>query len=74
MNHISRVIEIAGLSQTAEAVGVSYQAVRKWEANGRLPRTDFTGETNYAEKMAALVGDQVTVEQLRSMRQPAKAA
>lgn len=74
MNHITRVIEIAGLVPTAEAVGLSYQAVRKWETRGFLPRTEFTGETNYAEKLSALVDNEVTVEELLSMRPTAKAA
>jgi len=68
MNYITKVIQIAGLNPTAKAVGVSYQAVRKWEANGCLPRTEFTGETNYAAKLANLVQHEVSEKQLMSMR------
>jgi len=27
---------------------VTYQAVRKWAAQGKLPRTEWTGESHYA--------------------------
>lgn len=43
---------MAGLRTVARACGVTYQAVRKWEANGKLPRTEYTGETNYAMRIA----------------------
>ncbi|WP_299077720.1 helix-turn-helix domain-containing protein [uncultured Paraglaciecola sp.] len=74
MNYISKVIDLAGLSQTAKACGISYQAVRKWEANQSLPRTEFTDETNYAEKLSALVNNQVTADQLLSMKPERKSA
>lgn len=36
----------------AQACGVSVRAVYKWIDSGRLPRTDYTGETDYARKLA----------------------
>lgn len=51
-NPITKVIEAAGsLAAVARAAGVSHQAVRKWEKRGRLPRSEWTGETRYAEKL-----------------------
>lgn len=47
-NLISKAIEIVGLAALARKLDVTYQAVRKWEAKGRLPRTEWTGETDYA--------------------------
>lgn len=47
-NLISQTIEIVGLAKLARVLGVTYQAIRKWEAKGCLPRTEWTGETNYA--------------------------
>lgn len=46
-NLVSKAIEIAGLRPLADACDVSYQAVRKWEKHG-LPRTEWTGETDYS--------------------------
>lgn len=52
-NLISVAIATVGLQSVALACGVSYQAVRKWESKGRLPRTEYTGETDYATRIAA---------------------
>lgn len=50
---LSRVIkDIGGRKKVAALCNVSYQAVKKWEVKGRLPRTDYTGESQYAEILA----------------------
>ena len=54
INPITKAIDLAGLQSLANACGVTYQAVRKWEAAGRLPRTEWTGETEYANKILAM--------------------
>lgn len=41
------------LKHVGAAAGVTEQAVSKWRAAGRLPRTELTGETDYAGKIAA---------------------
>lgn len=43
---------------------VTYQAVLKWVRQGRLPRTEWTGETQYAKAMSQAVGGQVKVRDL----------
>lgn len=49
-NPITEVIKLAGsVTAVGKAVGLRYQSIRKWERNGRLPRTEWTGETRYAE-------------------------
>lgn len=50
-NLITKAIDIVGLQKLAVACGVSHQAVRKWERQGRLPRTEWTGETDYSAKI-----------------------
>ena len=47
-NLITAAISKIGLQKLATACGVTYQAIRKWERNGRLPYTDATGQTDYA--------------------------
>ena len=61
---ISQAVEIIGLSKLAKFCGVTYPAVRKWEKVGRLPRTEWTGETNYAEIIERETAGQVTRNQL----------
>lgn len=52
-NFLANVIrDIGGRKKVAELCKVSYQAVRKWELKGRFPRTDYTGESKYAEILA----------------------
>ncbi len=38
--------------KVASITGVTYMAVKKWEKRGYFPRTDYTGETTYAQKLA----------------------
>lgn len=43
----------------ADACGVSPRAVYKWLKTGRLPRTDYTGETQYSKVISELTGGSV---------------
>lgn len=55
MNAISIAVEAAGGPiAAASACQVSRQSVDKWLVKGCLPRTEYTGETAYAEKIAEL--------------------
>jgi len=65
-NLLSKSIEIVGLANLARKLGVTYQAIRKWETKGRLPRTEWTGETRYAEIIEAATDGQITRQQLLS--------
>lgn len=70
-NLLTDAIALAGgISKLADALGVSYQAVRKWERAGRLPRTEWTGETNYSATIESLTGGRVTRERLLEMFPP----
>lgn len=70
---LKRAIALAGLTAVAKACSVSHQAVRKWEAGGRMPRTEWTGETHYSAAIERLSGGQVTKDQLLGAWPRAKA-
>lgn len=53
-----------GQRRVAEATGVSQSAVSQWIARGKLPRTEWTGETRYAEIIVELSNGRVTKDQL----------
>lgn len=50
---IQAAINLIGLRALAAVAGVSYQAVQHWAHRGRLPRTEYSGETHYAELITA---------------------
>lgn len=50
------VIKSVRVPVVASACGVSARAIYKWIDRGSLPRTDFTGETTYAQKISQLSG------------------
>jgi DNA-binding transcriptional regulator YdaS (Cro superfamily) len=65
MNPITRAIsDVGGVGRLATALGVTYQAIRKWERAGRLPRTDLTGETRYAAEIARVTRGHVSEDEL----------
>ncbi|WP_124313064.1 hypothetical protein [Pseudomonas chlororaphis] len=44
---------VGGIGAAARVCGRSYQALNKWRLAASLPRTDYTGETEYAKLLAA---------------------
>jgi hypothetical protein len=66
-NLITSAIEISGLKNIAMACGVSHQSVRKWEKKGKLPRTEYSGETHYGSAIERLTNRQITREQLLNL-------
>ena len=57
---LETAIEFIGLGVLAKALGVSGQAIRKGQRRRRMPRTEWTGETNYSATIAEMSGDRVT--------------
>jgi hypothetical protein len=66
-SNLSVIIEAIGITKVAGACGVSPSAVHRWKVQNRLPRTDYTGETRYAELIAELHGG-ITADDLRKPR------
>lgn len=62
---IEIAIQRVGLSRLARGLGLTAPAIRKWQRAGRLPRTEWTGETAYARKISQLCGGNPTVGQLK---------
>lgn len=54
--------------------GLSGKAVMKWKNNGRPPRTEYTGETNYADLIAEATDQQVSRADLLPVLAKSKAA
>lgn len=67
-NLISKSIAIVGLRALARFCGVTPQAIYKWETKGSLPRTDWTGETNYASRIEEATKGVITRDQLLNLK------
>lgn len=65
--NIATVISEVGLTRIAKACNRSPATVHKWKSRNRLPRTEWTGETNYAETIAKLHGG-VSAQSLLNFR------
>lgn len=59
-----KLLEAKGILGSFAKVGklcnVSGKAVMKWATAGRPPRTEYTGETNYAELISAATGGKIS--------------
>lgn len=42
------IVKVGGVKKIADLCGITPRAVYKWIKAERLPRTDYTGETDYA--------------------------
>ncbi|WET11845.1 hypothetical protein P3S72_06850 [Pseudomonas sp. D3] len=61
MNRVKKAVgDVGGTPTAAKTCGVSTRSVNKWIAAERLPRTEYTGETSYAKKLAEASGGRFT--------------
>lgn len=54
------VLACGGQAQLAQAIGVNRQNVFRWLAQGKLPRTDLTGESDHAGAIAKATNNKVS--------------
>lgn len=74
MNSLRELFEKAGgIDASAKACGISSRALYKWASRNSLPRTEYTGETNYSEALAGLVKG-VSAAEIRKTFSPKQAA
>lgn len=63
-NYVIAAIEKLSITDIANGCDVAPSAVHRWKKNGRLPRTDLTGETSYAEVINKLSNGEYSVSRL----------
>lgn len=61
---LNKAIKLLGAYKIARICGVRGPSVYKWIANGRLPRTEWTGETMYAQKIADASNGEISKDAL----------
>ena len=73
-NPITEAIEVIGVRELAKQCGLmSYQAVLKWQEKG-LPRTEWTGETNYSAVIERLTKKKISRSRLLEWSQARRVA
>lgn len=45
-----------GVYEVAKILNITARAIYKWSDKNSLPRTEYTGESNYAEKLSEISG------------------
>ena len=73
-NIVERAVYLAGGPRmVAAALGLSRPAVDKWIKQGRLPRTEWTNETDYAGTLESMSDSRVTRADLLAAKPRRKA-
>jgi hypothetical protein len=71
------IYKVGGVATASSICGVSQRAIYKWLTAGSLPRTEYTGETDYAARLAKAAaerGDPFDAAWLLAEAGPKKAA
>lgn len=63
---------VGGRTKAAELLNRSYQAMKKMEDKGVLPRTEYTNETQYAQTLAKNSNGAFTADWLLENANPIK--
>lgn len=68
----AEAIKEVGVITISSACGCSVRSIYKWMKKGCLPRTDFTGETNYAARIAQASRGKFSTEFIKAISRPQK--
>lgn len=61
---------VGGQTAAAKICGLSVVAVHKWYTKGRLPRTEYTKKTDYAQRLASAADGKFTAQWLLDAANP----
>ncbi|WP_111749722.1 MULTISPECIES: Cro/CI family transcriptional regulator [Glaesserella] len=71
MTSLTEIINSFGsVLKAAEYLNVSHSAVHRWLKAEALPRTEWTGETNYAERLSQALGGKLSKEEILKIAHP----
>ena len=72
INYIEKLVQNVGVVTVKKATGVDARAIRRWVENGKMPRTEYSGETCYTEAILKIPNCCVTFSQLMPIPKPLK--
>jgi hypothetical protein len=61
---LQKAFDLVGLIPLSKGLNLTYQALKRWERQGRLPRTEWTGETTYAQQIEKITEGAVPASDL----------
>lgn len=64
MYTLSNILRDVGHRNVAEVTQRTIRQIYTWEKNNTLPRTEFSGETNFAEAISTLSGGKYSKEEI----------
>lgn len=73
MNLKSYIDQAGGVSAVANMLNISNRAVYKWLHKNELPRTEYTGETNYSATIEKETKGKVLKQNLLKVGKPKNA-
>ena len=72
MSIFSEILRDVGLRKVAEVTNRSLRQIYKWERNNTLPRSEYTGETSFAEAIASCSEGKYTAKQILDAAMPGR--
>jgi len=72
MKTLTEIIDEISVFKVSQLCGVSERAIYKWRKANVLPRTDYTGETHYAEALSKELNGKLSVEKILEISRPQK--
>ena len=72
MESLKHIIDSLGAAKVADLCGISVRAVYKWRTSNSLPRTEYTGETQYSEILSQALENVISAEEIRNFSNPIK--
>jgi len=61
---MEKAFKLYGKAKLADALGRRYQSLDRWMLTGKMPLTEFNGDTAYSMTIEKLTEGKVTVEDL----------
>ena len=72
MKDLIQIIDEIGAVKVSELCGISVRAVYKWRKANALPRTEYTGETQYANVLATAINNKLSSAEILEISVPNK--
>ncbi|AFJ47293.1 helix-turn-helix transcriptional regulator [Shimwellia blattae] len=69
-SNLGEIIKYIRVPVVAEVCGRSPRAIYKWMRSGCLPRTEWTGETDYARRISVASDGKYSPEQILEVSKP----